>query len=190
MNPQHQSEFTLNLLLLITRMAAQGDYPTIRQLGIRHDQIDKLQALSTQEIQQMALIAKARFVSIQFDSEALDVAISLGHQRVAQQHLIIALLRAGASKPIMNQLFGLTSLESTELRRFIALPKADGRPTIPNDQQQVDLWHSWQKIRQHVTELPLQLLELHQKSGIKVNAIWPLVQTWSQNASEPHAVDV
>jgi hypothetical protein len=146
-----------------------------------------LQALSTQEIQQMALIAKARFVTIQFDSEALDVAITLCHQRVAQQQLIIALLRAGASKPIMNQLFGLTSLETTELRRFIVLPRADGRPTIPDDQQQADLWHSWQKIRQHVTELPLLLLELHEKTGLKINAIWPLVQAWSQNVSESNA---
>ncbi len=184
MEPQHHSEFTLNLLILITRMAAQGDYSTMLNLGIRHDQVDKLQALSTQEIQQMALITKTRFVSIQFDADALDMAITLGHHRVEQRNVIIALLKGGATKPILQQLFGLTSLETANLRRFMALPKADGRPPVPTEQQESDLWQVWQQIRYQETELSLQLLDLHEKTGIKVNVIWPLLQDWSLNHAE------
>ena len=184
MEAPHHSEFTLNLLILITRMAAQGDYPAMQQLGIRHDQIDKLQSLSTQEIQQMAMISKARFVSIQVDPDALDSAIALGHKRVAQHNLIIAMLKAGASKTMMTQLFGMTSTQTTDLRRFIALSKSDGRPAAPTDQQQDSLWAIWQQLRHDPIGIPEQLLVLHEKTGLRIDAIWPLLQAWSQAAAE------
>ena len=183
LDPQHTSEFTLNLLILITRLAAKGDYPTMQKLGIRADQIDKLQALSTQEIQQMALITKTRFVSIQFDADALDMAINLGSHRVERRNVIYALLKGGATKPILHKLFGLSSLEMANLRRFMSLPKADGRPPVPTEQQEHDLWHAWQQVRTQETDLAKQLLELHEKTGIKVNVIWPLLQDWSTNHS-------
>lgn len=181
MDSHHYSEFTLNLLILVTRMAAEGDYQAMEELGLRYDQVDKLQALSTQQMQEMALISKANFVSIQFDAEALDIAIKLGLQRVEHRNLIVALLRAGATKPIMQQLFGLTYLETAGLRRFMALPKADGRPPIPTEQQENDLWRAWQNIRQRPAELASQLLQLHELTGIKVNVIWPLILSWHQS---------
>lgn len=184
MEAQHHSEFTLNLLILITRMAAQGDYPAMRQLGIRHDQIDKLQSLSTQEIQQMAMVSKARFVSIQVDPEALDAVIALGHKRVQHSNLINALLKAGASKTMMNQLFGMTSSQITDLRRFIALPKSDGRPAKPTGQQQDSLWQAWQEIRHDKADATQQLLVLHDKTGLKINVIWLLLQAWSKITTE------
>jgi hypothetical protein len=184
MEAPHHSEFTLNLLILITRMAAQGDYPAMRQLGIRYDQVDKLQSLSTQEIQQMAMVSKARFVSIQVDPDALDTAIALGHKRVAQHNLIIAMLKAGASKTMMTQLFGMTSTQTTDLRRFIALPKSDGRPAIPNEQQQASLWQAWQQLCHDEIDITGQLLDLHEKTGLRINAIWPLMQAWSQSVTE------
>lgn len=184
MESPHHSELTLNLLILVTKMAAQGDFPTMRKLGIRHDQLDKLQALSTQEIQQIALITKAKFVSIQFDADALDMAINIGHHRVGERNAIIALLKAGATRPIMHQLFGLTQSETANLRRFLALPKADGRPPVPTEQQETALWHVWQQIRHKEREMSLQLLYLHEKTGIKANVIWPLLQDWSLGYAE------
>lgn len=178
-SPHHHSEFTLNLLILVTKMAAQGDFPTMRKLGIRHDQLHKLQALSTQDIQQMALITKTKFVSIQFDADALDIAINIGHNRVGERNTWIALLRAGATRPIMQQLFGLTASETSNLRNFLALPKADGRPPVPTEQQETDLWHAWQQMDHQQCSMSSQLLDLHEKTGIKVNVIWPLLQEWS-----------
>lgn len=66
----------------------------------------------------------------------------------------------------------------------MALPKADGRPPVPTEQQESDLWQVWQQIRYQETELSLQLLDLHEKTGIKVNVIWPLLQDWSLNHAE------
>lgn len=179
MESQHHSELTLNLLMLVTKIAAQGDFGTMQKLGIRYDQLDKLQALSTQEIQQMALITKAKFVSIQFDAEALDMAINIGNQRVGERNSIIALLKAGATRPMMQQLFGLTRTETVNLRKFLGLSNVDGRPSAPTEQQETALWHVWQQIRHQEREMCQQLLTMHEKSGIKANIIWPLLQDWS-----------
>ncbi|MEQ1638937.1 MAG: STY4526/YPO1902 family pathogenicity island replication protein [Methylococcales bacterium] len=185
MDTQPNTEFTLNLLILITRMVAQSDYHAINQLGIRKDQIEKLQSLTTQQLQQMALITQSRFVSIAFDSAALDAAIVLGNQRVAVQNTILALLDGGASNAIMRKLFGVTLNEISEMRRFIELPKLDGRPLTPTENQVQALWQVWQEPDFPKTSaIAKQLLYLYDKTGVRINIIWPLLQEWLKDRRE------
>lgn len=184
MKQQYHSEFTLSLLILLTRMAARGDYPGMRELGIRHDQIDKLQGLSTHQIQQMAMISKARFVDIKVDADALDTVIEISRQRAEQHSVAIALLKAGATNPIMQQLFGMTPADIAELRRFLVLPKVEGRPVKHAEHEENELWLAWQDIKRKPMDLPQQLLSLHEMTGVKIYAIWPFLQKWAFNEDQ------
>lgn len=178
---QSQAEFTMNLLMLIVKVALQGGYELIKNLGIQSDQVDALRSLSTHELQQIALIAKTNFISIHVDASALKSAISIGQQRSHEHQLILDLLRGGASRRVMHQLFGITSKEVTEMRNFLNIREIDnGRPTLLNDQEQQTLWHDWLELRE-VADYSLAeiLLLLHQRTQIKINSIWPFLESWS-----------
>lgn len=60
--------------MFVSCMAAEGDFETPHQLGLRNDQIEKILALSTQEIHEIAMTTKARYMRILFDATALDTA--------------------------------------------------------------------------------------------------------------------
>jgi hypothetical protein len=174
----YQAEFALHTLMFVSRMAAEGDFDTPHQLGLRNDQIEKILALSTQEIHEMAMITKARYMRILFDADALDTAMMVCGRRIRQRNLIIQLLTAGASLPVMRTLFGLTSADTANYRKYLNLPKADGRPFIPNEAEQVKIWELWKATEQEPLGIAERLLHVHQQTQIKISAIWPLIQTW------------
>lgn len=180
----YQEEFALHTLMFVSRMVAEGDYETPHRLGLRNDQIEKILALSTQEIHEMALTTQARYMQIKFDSEALDVAMMVCGRRIRQRELILQLLTAGASLPVMRALFGLTSADTASFRKYLNLPKADGRPCIPTEAEQAQIWELWRATEHEPFEIAERLLYIHRQTQIKINAIWPLIQEWFADCLE------
>ncbi len=178
-----QSEFTMNLLMLIVKVALQGGYELIKNLGIHSDQVDALRSLNTHELQQIALIAKTNFITLKVDTKALESAITISQQRSHEHQLVLDLLRGGASRRVMRQLFGITSKEVTDMRNFLNIRDIEnGRPALLNDQEQHTLWHDWLELRDAIDySLAEILLTLHQRTHIKINSIWPFLETWSDN---------
>ncbi|WP_125218639.1 DUF2857 domain-containing protein [Methylomicrobium sp. wino1] len=173
-----QAELALHTLMCVSRMAAEGDYETPHRLGLRNDQIEKILALSAQEIHEMAATTKAAYMQIRFDSDALDAAMMLCGRRIRQRELILQLLTAGASLPVMRALFGLTSTDTAGYRKYLNLPKADGRPSIPSEDEQARIWEHWRETEQASLSIAERLLYVHQQTQIKISAIWPLIQEW------------
>ena len=174
----YQAEFALQTLMFVSRMAASGDYETPHRLGIRNDQLEKLLCLSAQEIHEMASISKACFVQLSIDPQILDTAMTICSQRIQQRQLMIQMLKAGASFPVLKHFFGLSGTEYTHYRKYLALPKADGRPTLPNEAEQAQIWQLWKSCQDEQLSIPERLLWVNQQTQIKINAIWPLIQEW------------
>ena len=174
----YQTEFRLHTLIYIARMVAQGDYEIARRCGLRPDQIEKILSLNTQEIHEIAQTNQARYLQIRFDSEALDIAFEICGRHIKERELILQVLSAGASLPVMKRLFGLTSADNASYRKYLNLPKGDGRPSIPSEKEQVRIWELWQATEQEPIGIPERLLHIHRQTQIKINAIWPLIQDW------------
>lgn len=174
----HHADFALQSLLFVSSLVAEGDYETLLRIGIRGDQLEKILALNIQEIHEIASISKASFIDISFDSNFLDTAIDLCDQRIKQRNQIYQMLKAGASLPAMNQLFGLTSADLANLRKFLNLPKVNGRPMLPSEADQARIWEIWKNTLTENLSIAERLLLIHQQTHVKINAIWPLVQDW------------
>jgi Protein of unknown function (DUF2857) len=174
----HLAEYTLQTLLYVSRMAAQGELGAISRLGIRYDQAEKITAMSTQDIHEMALTVRSPFMQIAFDPDALDSAFTVLAMRIKQRSEIVQLLQAGASFPVMKHLYGLNTADVSTYRKVLNLPKANGRPTIPDESKQQEIWDSWKQNDNPQLSLTERLLNIHRETGVKINVLWALMQEW------------
>ena len=179
----YHSEFALQSLLFISRMAASGDYETPLRLGIRPDQVEKILSLNAEEIYEIAAINKVQFYQLSFDSESLDTAFDLCSQHIQQRQQIILMLKAGASLPVMKQLYGLTSADLARFRKYLNLPSVNGRPTLRLWINGNRIWDSWKNTQLENLSVAESLLYVHHKTQLKINAIWPLIQEWFIDSS-------
>jgi len=175
----NQSEYALSTLMFVVRLAAEGDFRTPLKLGLTEKQIHELLTLNNQEIHDMATIAKANFMTIQFDQEALNVALNINAVKSLRRKEIYKMLTAGASYPVMHHLYGLTTENMANYKKIMSLPKNEGRPTSATEKQEHELWELMKPAGGlDSDQLATLLLNAHQKTSIKINTIWVLLKEW------------
>ena len=175
----NKSEYALLTLTYVVRLAAEGDFKTPKKLGISEKQIYELLTLNTQEIHDMAMMAKANLMTIKFDQEALNIALNINTVKSLRRKEIFQMLGAGASYPVMNHLYGLTTENMANYKKIMNLPKNEGRPSNATESEQHELWELMKQAggldSQELAEL---LLNAHQKTSVKINTIWGLLKEW------------
>ena len=175
----NQSEYALSALMFVVRLAAEGDFRTPLKLGLTEKQIHELLTLNNQEIHDMATIAKANFITIQFDPEALNIALQINSLKAQQRKEIFQMLNAGASYPVMHHLYGLTTENMANFKKIMSLPKNEGRPVNATEKQEHELWELMKPAGGlNSDELAQLLLNAHQKTSVKINTIWVLLKEW------------
>jgi len=181
MGINYQSEYALHTLLYISRMASMGDFKTPALMGMSSDQVIKIVNMNSQQIHDMSALSQAKFVSVQFDHDALDVALEIIQDKTLRQQKIYELLTAGASYPVMKYLYGLSTLDVAMCKKFLNLPKGEGRPAMPNDKDLDLLWdHIKPSDLEDNANLANKLLRASEKTGLKINAIWLTLQEWNK----------
>lgn len=174
-----RAELSLHTLLYVVRAAANGDIKTPLKLGLRESQIHELLTLNSQELHDMATMSKATFLNIHFDPDALDIALQQNSLKSQRREKIGQLLAAGASFPVMSYLYGLTTEDIANYRKIMKLPKNEGRPPMPSDNEQARIWAIMKPVTSFdddgITDL---LLQAHRETGIKVSAVWQLLKQW------------
>lgn len=175
----NKAEYALSTLMFVVRLAAEGDFRTPLKLGLSEQQIHQLLALNNQEIHDMATLAKANFMTIQFDQEALNVALHINAAKSSRRNEIVQMLNAGASYPVMHHLYGLTSENMASFKKMMNLPKNEGRPVNATEAEEHELWELMKPAGGlDSQELPQLLLNAHQKTQVKINTIWGLLKEW------------
>ncbi len=175
----NKSEYALSTLMFVVRQAAEGDFRTPLKLGLSEQQIHQLLALNNQEIHDMATLAKANFMTIQFDQEALNVALHINAVKSLRRKEIVKMLNAGASYPVMHHLYGLTTENMANFKKMMNLPKNEGRPLNATETEEHELWELMKPAGGLDSEdLAKLLLNAHQKTQVKINTIWVLLKEW------------
>ncbi len=175
----NKSEYALSTLMFVVRLAAEGDFRTPLKLGLSEQQIHELLTLNNQEIHEMASIAKANFLNIQFDQEALDVALNINAVKSLRRKEIFQMLSAGASYPVMHHLYGLTTENMANYKKIMSLPKNEGRPMNATEKEEHELWELMKPAGSMDSEnLAQLLLNAHKKTSVKINTIWVLLKEW------------
>ena len=175
----NKSEYALSTLMFVVRLAAEGDFRTPLKLGLSEQQIHQLLALNNQEIHDMATLAKANFMTIQFDQEALNVALHINAVKSLRRKEIVQMLNAGASYPVMHHLYGLTTENMANFKKMMNLPKNEGRPLNATETEEHELWELMKPAGGLGSEdLAKLLLNAHQETQVKISTIWVLLKEW------------
>ncbi len=178
-------EYALHTLLHIVRSASQGEYKIAKKLGLTDDNINELLTLNHQELHDLAAITKANFVKIEFDSEALVVALKINEANSQRRQQIQAMLKAGASYPVMQHFYGLTYDEMANFKKMLHLPSGEGRPAEPTASEDEQLWEILKPVDNLDTEtLPDLLLTASKETEVPISSIWISLNKWCKQNNE------
>lgn len=188
----YESDYCFQTLLFMSKMAAEGNVRIPEKMGITSEQIAKINALSTQDMHDMSVMASANFVSIAIDPSALQVTLNVLEEKKHRRQQIFDLLREGASYPVLKHLYGLNTADISACRKLLDLQSTElGRPSLPDTQQQAVLW-------EYVTPDDLEddvgladkLLSASKASGVKISAIWGVLNQWKKEQIKDNNVMV
>ncbi len=183
------ADYAFYTLLYVSRLVSEGDYETPYKMGISNEQMVKISDLSTQDIHILSDLTQAKFLSVTFDNQALDKALKIIKVKKQHQIKIYELLREGASYPVMKYLYGLTTSDMANCKKFLNLPKGEGRPLSPSELEQTVLWdYITPKDLIQTDELADKLLYASRETHIKINAIWVLLNQWEKEIPASHNI--
>ena len=180
------SDYAFQTLLYVSRLVSEGDFKTAECMGLSNEQMSTIGDLSTQDIHVLSDLTQAKFLSVQFDQKALDKALVIIGDKKRHQHKIYELLKKGASYPVMKYLYGLTTSDMANYKKFLNLPKSEGRPSLPSEDKQHNLWKHITHVDIHIKteELADKLLHASKATNLQINVIWLVLNKWDKDLPE------
>jgi Protein of unknown function (DUF2857)/Flagellar transcriptional activator (FlhD) len=183
MSVQH-GELTLHALMYITKLIAEQKEEEVLQLGLRRDQADLIQSMTSRDIHDVALSIRGHFLRFHLDPDAFDTALSVLKRRRDDEVLDRALILAGARYEMMHQLCGMTTEDYARLRRNLGLAEGRGRPPVPPEPVQASIWRAWLDCANETNEKQ-RYLAVHTQTQVPVGTIWRLISEWDSTGLTP-----
>lgn len=172
-----QTHFTLQTLLYAAALASGGGRSLLCSMGLREDQIDRFRTLNLEQAGLLSSFVHAKLIRLSFDPVAVDAALRTLERRQQECQLILALIKGGAPRPLMNQLFGMSVAEFSSLRKAHNLDDPGGRPRKPPESIQQDIWLAWQD-NAHLPGAE-RYLAVHRATGTEIRVIVGQIREWS-----------
>ena len=186
------SNYAFQTLLYVSRLVSEGDFKAAECMGLSNEQMSTIGDLSTQDIHILSDLTQAKFLSVQFDQKVLDKALVIIGDKKRHKHKIYELLKQGASYPVMKYLYGLTTSDMANYKKFLNLPRSDGRPSVPSEDEQNMLWRHITHVDIHnkTEELADKLLQASRATNLQINVIWLVLNKWDKDLPEYTATRV
>lgn len=169
------ADYTLQTLLYISRLAAQEDYSSALNFGLRSDQISTIGSMNIQQLHELVLAIQTHIVQISVSPESLDTALRISKSRSEQRSLILKMIKGGASFRMMHEFFGLSNSDHAGFRKWVGLSN-QGRPEMPSEAMKDKIWESW--VERSGLEIKQRLVGVHEDTGVDLSSIWILILSW------------
>lgn len=184
-----KAELALHALMYVVKQTASDNMKVPLSLGLTEWQANELLTLNTQELHDMAILANLNILKVEFDQEALDIALKINDKKSLRRQEIFEMLKAGASYCVMNALYGLTHGNIGSYRKMVNLPVKEskgGRPNNPTEQEENELWELMKPAQSFSDpNLSSLLLNAHEKTGVKISTIWVMLKNfWEEQERE------
>jgi hypothetical protein len=95
-------------------------------IGLRSDQLDRIQKLSVVALMKMAELSVG-CIQLRFDPNVIDSLLGDVDAEIEQEELIETFVREGASRDMMAAIFGLNRRDFARIRRSMDVELAKGR---------------------------------------------------------------
>jgi hypothetical protein len=137
---------SLNYAILTDALHAlkEGDIRHCEALGFTFGEMNTLNQLSLDEL---FIISRAsvQFIAVTVRHDALCQILAMTRKEVHRQQQMNRAIRLGGSIALLSQYFGLTSNETCLRRRLLGVNVPQGRPPIPDEETDAEIWQLWQK---------------------------------------------
>ena len=131
-----------SFFVYVSRCLQELDSQAIRRLGLRHDQIQRISKMTTQELMHLGSMG-GHCLSIKVDASCLDDVLSVLDTRLDHQALVEDCIRHDAPRVMMECFFGLSSRQYTKLRELCGMPPHAGRHKQATPEQASDIFDLW-----------------------------------------------
>ncbi|MCH9698578.1 MAG: DUF2857 domain-containing protein [Gammaproteobacteria bacterium] len=177
----HHVEFRYQVIRYLVTLVSNGDFEHLQQLGLNATHHAALSRLNCGDLERIAHHIPNHLFQLSINPQQLDRVLCCCQHHQSDRVLVEHLLNAGASAPVLNRLYGLTSADVARLRQQLHIPLVQGRPRVLSDSEQDHVYRLWQTSNQPT--LAEKLLHLHQHTTIPIRSIWPYVTDWFLNSN-------
>ena len=187
MSVTKEADLTTAVLLYAVRCLAEGDQHALRAMNFGAKEVEALHALDLTDLYRVQRL-RAHCLQVQLDRDVYWPLMAYLRRDRASATLQRTLIQADAPFEMMQRLFGLSSRDYTRLRRLFGVPPAVGRPPEPDQDLSHKVWVAMPaQVRAH---MPGELsgedyLEIAEKSGASLRAVWQLTQRWTRDGELP-----
>ncbi len=172
-----QQELKVQLMVFLSRIP-ENKMPMVLTNVADNDSLeDGFRQMSIGEIQELATLLPDDAIQILINSSSLENSIKQQKINAHERNQAEKLIRAGASYPVMNALFGLTSKDVSRLRQQLKINNVNGRPAALLDSQQILVKNMWFKSRNGNYKPSERLLNIHERTQLPVNMLWEAIKT-------------
>jgi len=157
--------------------------PFWRQAGLSEALLREVEVLSVQAFDEFTAIVTHHMLmnNLKFDVEILNKCLDFLIRQKAENHLLNEFIQAGASTPILRDLFGLRSHDIVALREQLGVNQPGGRPRRATREESDTVMASWYNQLANV-DVRLRLLWVHQETYLALNMVFDVIRVNDRTA--------
>jgi hypothetical protein len=157
--------------------------PFWRQAGLDETLLREVEILSVQAFDEFTAIVTHHMLmnQLKFDVDILNNCLDFLIRQKAENHLLNEFISAGASTPVLRDMFGLRSHDIVALREQLGVSQPGGRPRRATREETDLVMGSWYSQLVSV-DLRLRLLWVHQETDIALNMVFDVIRANDRTA--------
>lgn len=177
------AELVFGALRYLTETLAEGDIHAVLDLGLRLDQIARLQQLTLEDLRHLSGV-RAHFLTVAVDPVLFDRVLEHMARSKRGEALQNELIRCRAPLAMMRAFFGMTNAEYAARRQLLGLGGTGvGRPAAPTEREERIVWDAWHA----AAGVPIEerYLRVGRETGVALSTIWGMVRAWEAQELAP-----
>lgn len=179
------ADLSFHVLRYALQRVHEGDLSAALDLGFTVDEIHSMEALTSKDFEHLSRLS-AHFLRVQVDHETYRAMIDRVNEESRAKEAQDALLRAGAPRRLINEMYGWSALQYAHRRRLLGIKSTPGRPPNLAEGDEMTVWRLWQELGE--ATLPQRYLQVAVTAGVTVAAVHNLVRSWEQTGQNPSSV--
>ncbi len=165
-----QQHLNSMVLLYASQLAAEGEIAALMSIGFTREHIARLRGINLTDMASMARTLKGTVIDAKIDPDAIDALFDIAERVAKERETELALVKAGASRPLMARLFGLNVHQYVLNREYLGIKGKDaGRRGHLDEAASNKVWLLWQSLGR-LGEAH-RYLAVHEATGVPVRDI-------------------
>jgi hypothetical protein len=148
------------LLVTLAEEEARGDAAPASGILMGASLLKRLAQLSLAEVHRLAETGGLELV-VRYDGDQVAWSLQAATRKHTEQALLEDLVRHGAPRALLRELFRISRARIDAVRRSLRLPSTEGRPKLPRRREREAIVAAWSELARTVPDRRVRYRELH-----------------------------